>query len=53
MTHGFTVQQFATGLNTVRVFELAEANFHGKVHFRGLYKRWGYFEFAEMTAENH
>jgi hypothetical protein len=38
---------------TVCVFKFAEANFRGKVHFGGLYKYSRYFEFAEVTAENH
>jgi hypothetical protein len=39
--------------DTVCVFKFAEANFRGKVHFGGLYKYSRYFEFAEVTAENH
>jgi hypothetical protein len=38
---------------TVCVFKFAEANFRRKVHFGGLYEYSLYFEFAELTAENH
>jgi hypothetical protein len=39
--------------STVCVFKFAVANFRGKVDFGGLYKYSRYFEFAEVTAENH
>jgi hypothetical protein len=36
-----------------RIGRYMEANFRRKVHFDGLYNCLRYFEFTELTAENH